>query len=144
MVCSTCKLIKEKTQICLKWITIVKKTQHIVKIFYMGIVFITLKERNTKRFVQNWHLPKSTSTEWSWFFFIEFVFLSLLSMQLDYYNTSIQRVFDQIKDRNSHSLYAHKLYFNARKLYLKWKKLQNVCYIYNAFKFCGIFSTFSN
>jgi hypothetical protein len=42
MVCSTCKLIKEKTQICLKWITIVQKKQHIVKIFYMGI---TLKEK---------------------------------------------------------------------------------------------------
>jgi hypothetical protein len=38
-----------------------------------------------------------------------FVFLS---MQLDYYNTSIQRVFDQIKGRNSHCFYAHKLYFN--------------------------------
>jgi hypothetical protein len=30
-----------------------KKQQHIVKIFYMGILCITLKERNAKRFVQN-------------------------------------------------------------------------------------------
>ena len=39
-VCSTCKLIKEKT------------TEHSQK-NYMGILCITLKERNTKRFVQN-------------------------------------------------------------------------------------------
>jgi hypothetical protein len=32
-----------------------KKQQHIVKIFYMWMFCVTLKERNTKRFVQNWH-----------------------------------------------------------------------------------------
>jgi hypothetical protein len=31
-----------------------KNQQHIVKIFYMWMFCITLKERNTKRFVQNW------------------------------------------------------------------------------------------
>jgi hypothetical protein len=35
----------------------VKKLQHRVKIFYMWMFCITLKERNTKRFVQNWHSP---------------------------------------------------------------------------------------
>ena len=35
-----------------------KKTQqHIVKICYMWMFCIPLKGRNTKRFVQNWHLP---------------------------------------------------------------------------------------
>ena len=34
-----------------------KKQQHIVKIFYMWMFCITLKERSTKRFVQNWHSP---------------------------------------------------------------------------------------
>jgi hypothetical protein len=34
-----------------------KKQQHIVNIFYMWMFCITLKERNTKRFVQNWHSP---------------------------------------------------------------------------------------
>ena len=34
-----------------------KPQQHIVKIFYMWMFCITLKERNTKRFVQNWHSP---------------------------------------------------------------------------------------
>ena len=34
-----------------------KNQQHIVKIFYMWMFCITLKERNTKRFVQNWHSP---------------------------------------------------------------------------------------
>ena len=47
-----------------------------------------------------------------------------------------------IKSRNSHCLYAHKLYFNASKLFQKWKKLQNVCHIHNVFKFWGIYSTF--
>ena len=32
-----------------------KQQQHIVKIFYMWMFCITLKGRNTKRFVQNWH-----------------------------------------------------------------------------------------
>ena len=67
---------KKKTQICLKWIKIVKKQQHIVKIFYMGILCITLKERNAKRFVQNWHLPKSPSDRMV-MIFIEFVFFFL-------------------------------------------------------------------
>ena len=34
-----------------------KNQQHIVKIFYMWMFCITLKEKNTKRFVQNWHSP---------------------------------------------------------------------------------------
>ena len=47
---------KQKTKNCLQWIKVVKKT--IVKIFYMWMFCITLKERNTKpRFVQNWHSP---------------------------------------------------------------------------------------
>jgi hypothetical protein len=41
-----------------------KKEQHIVKIFYMWMLCITLKERNTKQCVQNWHSPQSPSTEW--------------------------------------------------------------------------------
>jgi hypothetical protein len=42
-----------------------EKTRANIQNILHGIVCITLKERNTKRFVQNWHLPKSTSTEWS-------------------------------------------------------------------------------
>ena len=34
-----------------------KQQQHILKIFYMWMFCITLKGRNTKRFVQNWHSP---------------------------------------------------------------------------------------
>ena len=44
---------KQKTKNCLQY----KIQQHIVKIFYMWMFCITLKERNTKRFVQNWHSP---------------------------------------------------------------------------------------
>jgi hypothetical protein len=35
----------------------IKNQQHTVKIFYMWMFCITLKERNTKRFVQNWPSP---------------------------------------------------------------------------------------
>ena len=49
------KLIKKN---CLQWIKVGKKNQqHIVKICYMWMFCIPLKERNTKRFVQNWHSP---------------------------------------------------------------------------------------
>ena len=34
-----------------------KNQRHIVKICYMWMFCIPLKGRNTKRFVQNWHLP---------------------------------------------------------------------------------------
>jgi hypothetical protein len=34
-----------------------EKTTTAVKIFYMWMFCITLKERNTKWFVQNWHSP---------------------------------------------------------------------------------------
>ena len=125
---------KKKTQICLKWKIIVKQTTAHSCIFYMWMLCIALKGRNTKRFVQNWHSPKSLSTEWSWFFFIELVMFSLFA------------IFKEclIKSRNSHCLYAHKLYCNAWKLFQKWKKLQNVCHIHKVLKFWGIFSTFLN
>ena len=48
---------KHKTKNCLQWIKVVKKKQQHIKIFYMWMFCITLKERNTKRFVQNWHSP---------------------------------------------------------------------------------------
>ena len=34
-----------------------KQQQHIVKIFYMWMFCITIKGRNTKRFVQSWQSP---------------------------------------------------------------------------------------
>ena len=40
-----------------------KNQQQLVKIFYMGILCIALKERNIKRCVQNCHSPKSPSIE---------------------------------------------------------------------------------
>jgi len=48
------------------------------------------------------------------------------------------------KGRNSHCFFSHKLYFNASKLYQKWKKLKNVRNIHNVFKFRVNFSTFSS
>jgi hypothetical protein len=83
---------KKKTE-SLKWIKIVKKTTaYSQNILHVDARCIILKERNTKRFVQNWHSPMSPSTEWSWFF-IELVMFSLFAMQLDY--CDIQRVIDQ-------------------------------------------------
>jgi hypothetical protein len=85
---------KKKTQICFKWINIVKKTTvHSQNILHAD-AGITLKERNTKQFVQNWHSPKSPSTEWSWFFLIELVMFSLFAMQLYYWN--IQSVWSKV------------------------------------------------
>ena len=34
-----------------------QKQLHIVKRFYMWMFCVTLKERNAKQFVQNWHSP---------------------------------------------------------------------------------------
>jgi hypothetical protein len=48
---------KEKKKKCLQWIKVVKKNNSTVKIFYMWMFCISLKGRNTKRFVQNWHSP---------------------------------------------------------------------------------------
>ena len=42
-----------------------------------------------------------------------------------------------------HCLFSHKMYFNASKLFQKWKKLPNVCHIYNVLKFRGTQCTFT-
>jgi hypothetical protein len=47
---------------------------------------ITLKERNTKRFVQNWHSPSHPSTEWSWFlFYFYFIIIKISYCPSIYY-----------------------------------------------------------
>ena len=40
-----------------------KTTAHSQNILHVDALYIALKERNTKRFVQNWHSPKSPLTE---------------------------------------------------------------------------------
>ena len=60
-----------------------KKQQHILKIFYMWMFCITLKERNTKRFVQNWHSP-SHFDRMVMILYRTFNYFSLFAMQLDY------------------------------------------------------------
>jgi hypothetical protein len=57
----------------------------------MGILCITLKERNIKRFVPNRHLPKWSSTEWSRLFG-EFVIFTLFAMLLGYCNIQTESV----------------------------------------------------
>jgi hypothetical protein len=111
--------------------------QHVVKIFYMGILCITLKERNIERFVQNRYSPMSPSTEWSWFFYGICHFYFICSQIIVIFKECMR------KGRNSYCLFSHKLYFNASKLYQKRKKLPNVCHIYNVFTFRDTFSYIS-
>ena len=108
-----------------------KNQQHIVKIFYVWMVLYNIKRKNYKTVCAELVFAKSPSTEWSWFC-IELVlfFLYLLC-------SWIIAIFKEclIKSRNSHCLYAHKFYFDAWKLFQKWKELQNVRHIYTVFKF---------
>jgi hypothetical protein len=69
-----------------------KKQQQIVKIFYMWMFCITLKERNTTRFVQNWQ-SQVTFDRMVMNLYRTYNSFSLFAMQLDYCN--IQRVFEQ-------------------------------------------------
>jgi hypothetical protein len=84
-----------------------KTTAHIQNILYVDDLH-KLKERNTNFLcrigIRQSHLRQNGHG----FFYIELVIFSLFAMQLDYCN--IQCL---IKSRNSHCLYAHKLYFNA-------------------------------
>ena len=66
-----------------------KQQQHIVKIFYMWMFCITIKGRNTKRFLQNWQSPSRMVM----ILYRTYNSFSLFAMQLNYCN--IQRVFDQ-------------------------------------------------
>ena len=79
-----------------------KKNQHIVKIFYIWMICITLKERNTKRFVQNWHSPSYFRQNGHDFVYIELIILFLYLLC-----SWIIAIFKEclIKSRNSHCLY---------------------------------------
>jgi hypothetical protein len=85
------KYKKQKTKNCLQWIKAVKK--NIVKIFYMWMFCITLKERNTKRFVQNW-LRQVTFDRMVMILYKTCNSFSLFAMQLDYCN--IQSVWTKV------------------------------------------------
>ena len=69
-----------------------KNNNSTVKIFYMWMFCITLKERNTKWFVQNWHSPSHLRQN-GHDLYRTFNYFSLFAMQLNY--CIIQRVFDQ-------------------------------------------------
>ena len=81
---------------------VVKKNQQHIKIFNMWMFCITLKERNTKRFVQNWHSPVTFDRMVMVFYRTLFAIGSWI--------IAISKGC-LIKNRNSHCLYAHKLYF---------------------------------
>ena len=89
--------IDKKKKKCHQWISCEKKQQHIhciVKIFYMWMFCITLKGRNTKRFVQNWHSPSHLRQN-GHDFYRTYNSFSLFAMQLDYYN--IQSVWSKVE-----------------------------------------------
>ena len=141
--CSTCKLIKRKKhKFVLNELKLWKKQHHIVKIFYMWMLCITLKEKKYKTVCAELAFADVTFDRMVMICFIELVMISLFVIC-----SWIIAIFKEclIKSRNSHCLYAHKLlYFNVWKLFQKWKKLHNVRHIRNVFKFWGIFSTFLN
>jgi hypothetical protein len=135
-VCSNSKLKRKKTQICLKWIKIVKKQQHIVNIFYMWMLCITLKERNTKRFVQNWLSSKSPSTEWSWFF-IELVMFCLFACILQYSKSVRSKVGTRTVYMLIICILMHENCFRSGKsckMYLAYSINIMLCYLF--LKFC--------
>jgi hypothetical protein len=142
MVCSNCKLIKKKHKFVLNEYKLWIKQQHIVKIFYMWMLCITLKERNTKRFVQNWRSPKSPPTEWSWFFFYRTcnVFYICYAVGLLQYSKS---VWSKVGTLTVYMLIScivmPKNRFRSGK---SCKMYAND--IHKVFKFWGIFSTFLN
>jgi hypothetical protein len=91
-VCSTCNLIKGKTQICIKWIKKkLKRTTHSQNSLHGDISYI-IKRKKYKTVCAELAYAKWTSTEWSWFV-MELVIVALFVMPLDYCN--IQRVYAQ-------------------------------------------------
>jgi hypothetical protein len=140
--CSTCKVIKKnkKSQICFKWINIVKKTTvHSQNILYADALY-NIKRKKYKTVCAELAFAKVTFDRMVMIFFNRTcnVFFICYAVILLKYSECL------IKSRKSHCLYAHKLYFNAWKLFQKWKKLQNVRHIHNVFKLWDIFSTFLN
>ena len=86
----------------------------------MVLLCITLKERNIKQFVQNWHLQKPQV-----FDRMVIIFYGIRNFCFICYAVGLLQ-----------GLYSHKLYFNASKLYQNIE-VKIVCYIYNVFKFRG-------
>jgi hypothetical protein len=103
-----------------------KATAH-SQIFYMGIFCITLKEINTKRFAKHWHSPMLLWQNGHDFFFFICYAVGLLQ-----YSKSVW------------SKVGTNLYFNASKLYQKWKKVAKCTRYLQFSKFRCTFSIFPN
>ena len=138
MVCSNCKLIKKKTQICLKWIQIVNKTTaHSQNILHVDALY-NIKRKKYKTVCAEFAFAKVTFDR------MVMIFYRTCNVFFICYAVGLLQHSKSVWYRNSHCLYAHKLYSNAWKLSQKWKKLQNVRHIHKVFKFWGILSTFLN
>jgi hypothetical protein len=128
-VCSTGKLIKSKKQKLSSLNTnCEKKQQHLSQNILHVDALYNIRRKKYKTVCAELAFAKVTFDRMVMILLIELAMFSLFAMQLDY--------------RNSHCLYAHKLYLNAWKLFQKCKKLQIVHHIHTVFKFWGIFSTF--
>jgi len=91
-VCSTSKFIKEKTQICLKLLEIMKKQQHIHSQHILhGDSLYNFKKKEIPDGLCRIGICQSRLFDE--FFFHRIFLFSLFAMQLDYCN--IQRVHDQ-------------------------------------------------
>jgi hypothetical protein len=108
---------------CLKWN---KTTAHSQNILHMDALYNTKKKY------------KTVCAE------LAFAKVTLYRMVMIFYRTCnvslfatswIITIFKEclITSRNSHCLYAHKLYLDAWKLFQKWIKLENVRNIHNVF-----------
>jgi hypothetical protein len=129
---------KKKTQICLKWVIIVEKTTaHSQNIVHVNALY-NFKRKKYKTVCAELAFAKVTFDRMVMIFYrtcnVKFLYL-LCSWIIAIFKECL------IKSRNSHCLYAHKLYCDALKLFQKWKKLQNVPHIHKVFKFWGICST---
>ena len=133
-------MIKEKTQICLQWIKIVKKTTaHRQNVLHVDTLHNIKRKKYITVCVELAFVKVTFDRMVMILYRICIFFLYLLC-------SWIIAIFKgcMIKGRQSHCLYVHKLYYNDSKLYRKWKMLQNVRYIYNVSNFRCPFSTFSN
>ena len=104
-VCSTCKLKKEKTNYCLKWIKVVKKNPaHSQNILHVDVLY-NIKRKKYKKVCAELAFAKSPSTEWSWFCIELIIFF--LYLLCSWIIAILKECL--IKSRNSHSIYRYKV-----------------------------------
>lgn len=114
--------------------------QHIINMFYIGILCTTLKERNIKLFVQNCYSSKSPSTHRDLLRATKFASLIFFYYQCI---TSLVWLLE-----NLHIAWSKVetplpfVFLMPLNMYQYWKQLPNIRHFYYIFKFRDNFSTF--